>query len=780
MPVTLPGGTVAAPRWIVILALWLLAVVATNALAGASPQSVQTDPLQHQDGIDRKFPEVRRYFPTATGFGDTSGKPPAAPVYHGDEIIGYVFETAVVAPVPAYSGKPINVLVAIDTSGRIVGTQVLYQDEPILLVGIPVQKLYDFVHRYVGHHADEKLVVGGGGSTGSVHIDAISSATVTSMATNETIMNAALEVAVSRHLVKGKLAGTQAIAKVRHDDFRRADWQALAGNGAFRRLYLTRGMVVDAFKGQPESGLVDDPTAPAPGRENATFIDLYYADITPPTVGRNLLGGTAYAGLMKHLQPGDEAIAVVANGIFSYKGVGYVRGGIFDRLHIVQNGKLFLFKDTDYVVMDTPQLAGMPDFDQRGIFILRHGQGFNPGAPWTLQLLVNRQVGPLKSIYSTFTGSYRIPADYVTQPKVSPIPDDAPLWVKVWYAKRFQIAVLVAGLTFLFLLLTFQDLLVRRPLLLERLRVGFLVYTVVFIGWYGLAQLSIVNILTFVHSIIHGFQWSTFLMDPLLFLLWTFVAVMLLLVGRGVFCGWLCPFGAMQELINKAAKKLKIRQWEPPRLVHERLWAIKYVILMVLFGLSLQSVGLAERFAEVEPFKTAVILHFARSWGYVAFAGIWLVASIFTDKVYCRYVCPLGAGLAVGGRLRLFEWLRRRKECGHPCQVCAVECEVQAIAPTGEINFNECHYCLDCQVTYWNDHKCPPLVERRKKREKREERARSAPPSPTPVVAEPVVPLSALRHSGGPQGITKAFPKAPDKPADATDRRLTINLHPRG
>ncbi|TAM39981.1 MAG: 4Fe-4S binding protein, partial [Rhodanobacter sp.] len=449
-------------------------------------------------------------------------------------------------------------------------------------------------------------------------------------------------------------------------------------------------------------------------------------------VGKNLLGDSGYATMMQDLKPGDEAIAVVANGLYSFKGVGYVRGGVFDRLHIMQAGKLFLFKDSDFVVLDEPDLVGMPSFNEKGIFILRHGQGFNPGAPWTLQLLVNRQVGPLKSIYNTFSGSYQIPADYVIQPRVvaSPIPENAPLWVKIWYGKRFQIAVLVAGLIFLSLILVFQDWVVKRPKLLERVRIGFLIYTVVFIGWYGLAQLSVVNILTFVNSVIHGFHWTTFLMDPLIFILWTFVAVSLLLVGRGVYCGWLCPFGAMQVLINKLAVKFKVPQLEPPSYVHERLWAIKYVILLFLFGLSLQSVGLAERFAEIEPFKTAVNLHFMRPWGYVLFAVGLLAAAAFTNKVYCRYVCPLGAGLAVSGRWRLFEWLRRRKECGHPCQVCAVECEVRAISPLGPINYNECHYCLDCQVTYNNDHKCPPLVERRKKREKRESAAR---PLPTPV-----------------------------------------------
>ncbi|MEP7097116.1 MAG: FMN-binding protein, partial [Dokdonella sp.] len=130
-------------------------------------------------GIDQKFPEVKGYFPTATRFDDISGKPPAAAVYAGDKVIGYVFESVMVAPVPAYSGNPVNILVAIDQTGKILGTKVLHQDEPILLVGIPVQKLYDFVARYVGHNVKDQIVVGGSSAPGSIKIDAISSATVT-------------------------------------------------------------------------------------------------------------------------------------------------------------------------------------------------------------------------------------------------------------------------------------------------------------------------------------------------------------------------------------------------------------------------------------------------------------------------------------------------------------------------------------------------------------------------------------------------------------------------
>lgn len=703
----------------IVFVLLIAAGMAMVSPVGATSSDVAT-----------QYPIVRKLFPEATTFGPVVGSPPAATVYKDKAVLGYVFETKMVAPVPAYSGEPVNILVGIDKSGRIIGTKVLEQHEPILLVGIPVQKLYDFVARYIGHKVTDRIVVGNTGGAGSIPIDAISSATVTSMAVNQTIMDSALKVAVSRKIVQDEgLSGKGGTAKVRMKYFVPADWKQLVGNGAIRHLHLTRGTVADAFKGMAAPLFPGPTSAPAPGESGTTFIDLYFAMVTPPTVGRNLLGNNAYAALLKQMKPGDQAVAIMANGIYSFKGVGYVRGGIFDRIHVMQDRSMILFHDSDYWRLFHLRLSGVPQFQEMGVFIIRHGFGFDPGRPWSLQLLVRRQVGPLKSIYTTFNAGYQTPAVYLTRPSAPAVTASAPLWEQVWYAERIEIAVLIGGLLVLSAILIFQDWLVRRPNLLERLRTGFLIYTALFIGWYGLAQLSVVNILTFIHAALHQFRWSMFLVDPLIFILWTFVAVSVLLVGRGVYCGWLCPFGAIQALIGKAAKKLHVPQFELPSFVHERLWALKYIILLGLFGLSLQSVNLAERYAEVEPFKTAINLHFIRAWPFVLYAGVLLVIGAFNTKFYCKYVCPLGAGLAVAGRYRLFEWLRRRRECGHPCQICANECEVRAINPLGQININECHYCLDCQVTYCNDSKCPPLVQRRKRHDQ--------------LGAPPVMPLGA-------------------------------------
>jgi len=629
--------------------------------------------------------------------------------------------------------------VLLDPQGVIVDAYVLEHHEPILLIGIPEQKLHDFDLKYAGIKADQRVVVGRSSDKNAVTVDAVTGATVTVMVVNEIIMGSAHKVAASLGLVKDNLEARQKPALVRADVYKPASWAELTGNGAIRRLHLTNGQINEAFKGTAAEGIDE-----APAEElDETFIDLYAAPLNPPTIGRNLLGDNQYRFLMEELKPGEHAIAVLGSGEYSFKGSGYVRGGIFDRVQVRQFGNIISFRDLDFQRLNDVYAEGIPEFKEMAIFIIREKTGFDPGTPWTLELLVRRQTGPVDGIFTSFELPYQIPEEYIERPQPTAeelaIIEEAnrPMWVNIWYQKSFQIGVILVALGLLTVILFLQDKLTKHPTFLKRLRHGYLVFTVVFIGWYALGQLSVVNVLTFVHALVQDFRWELFLTDPVIFILWVFTAASILLWGRGVFCGWLCPFGALQELINEAARKLKIPQYDVPFAVHERLWAIKYIVLLVLFGISLESMMMAEKAAEVEPFKTAITLKFDRQWWFVLYAVVLLVVNIFTRKVYCRYICPLGAGLAITGRFRLFDWLKRRKECGNPCQICANECEVQAIHPDGHINHNECHYCLDCQMTYHNENKCPPLVNKNK-RKKRDKKAPVGPEMiPVVEVVEP-------------------------------------------
>ncbi len=318
---------------------------------------------------------------------------------------------------------------------------------------------------------------------------------------------------------------------------------------------------------------------------------------------------------------------------------------------------------------------------------------------------------------------YRLPDRYLLAPEVTADETSgasAPLWQQNWRNRWPAIVVVSLMLAALTATLVFQDPVIQRPLLYHRLRLAFLAVTLVWLGWYAGGQLSVVNVLTFAHSLMTDFKWEFFLLDPVIFILWSYVAVALLFWGRGVFCGWLCPFGALQEFASEAARRLRLPQVRIPFTLHERLWPIKYVVFLGLFAVSLTSTKLAFVGAEVEPFKTAISLKFVREWPFVLYAVGLLGAGLFVERFFCRYLCPLGAALPIPARLRMFEWLKRRPQCGRECQICFHRCPVQAIHPERQINPNECIHCLLCQRIYADDHVCPPLAARRKRRERRE------------------------------------------------------------
>jgi NosR/NirI family nitrous oxide reductase transcriptional regulator len=86
------------------------------------------------------------------------------------------------------------------------------------------------------------------------------------------------------------------------------------------------------------------------------------------------------------------------------------------------------------------------------------------------------------------------------------------------------------------------------------------------------------------------------------------------------------------------------------------------------------------------------------------------------ERPFCKYLCPLGAGLAIPSTFRLFG-LKRKTEC-QTCKACAVGCGSLAIDPQGKIDQRECMLCLDCMILYYDSYACPPLSRERKYRDK--------------------------------------------------------------
>jgi len=658
-------------------------------------------------------------FPGADRIGSPQDTPPVAPAWQGDRQVGWVFLTSDFVNTTGYSGKPIHQLVAIDLESVIRKVLLVEHHEPIVLVGIPEKRIVAVLDHYEG--LDIGALVRA--EIADHKVDVVSGATVTVMVMDDTILRSAILVARAHRLgglaPERKRTGPRAVVNAQAGEVE--DWEALLADGSVQRLTLTLEDVNSAFEA---SG---DPVAakhPEQGAPEERFIELYAAVVSIPAIGRSLLGDAEYRNLTRRLASGQQAIMLAGDGRYSFKGSGYVRGGIFDRFQLVQGDASIRFHDFQHKRLRNVAAEGAPDLKDVDLFLVPVDQGFDPALSWKLELLVGRATGPRKKAFQTFALNYDPPRKYLSfiapeKPAGAGLlswfdadAPGAPLWKKMWLAKLPEVAVLLAALGVLTVVFFFQNWLVKYPRLTDRLRIAFLIFTLFGIGWYANAQLSVVNILAVFNALVSGFDWGYFLMEPLIFVLWGSVA------AAGPYCGWLCPFGALQELLNRIAKWLKVPQLRLPWGLHERLWALKYLIFLVLFGVSLHSLGWAERLAEVEPFKTAIILKFVRDWPFVLFAVAMLLPGLFIERFYCRYLCPLGAALAIPGRLRMFQWLKRYKECGAPCQRCANECMVQSIHPEGHINVNECLYCLHCQVVYSDDQACPVLIQRRLKRER--------------------------------------------------------------
>lgn len=715
-------------------------------------------------------------FPGATRFGPPEGKPMTAKVYEGDKEVGVVYITTDVVNTRGYSSKPIDTIVALDNSGAIKGARMLEHHEPILLIGIPRSKVDTFINGYIGMNPTTNPP-----HAGSTPSPIVTGATVTVVVIGDSIVRSArIVTAEMAKQSKGGAAAASGAAPApavqtrphRLPDMDKQDilsWQQLLDSKAVAKLHISIGEANKLLE-------QNNPAAaerPEPGNPDDTFINLYTALVSQPSIGKSLLGEQGYADLQRELKPGQSAIIIAGDGVYSWKGSGYVRGGIFDRIEMIQNDNGFRFTDLQHTRLLSLQAAGAPEFKEVSLFVTPDTFSLDPAEPWHLQLMIQREISVQNKAFVTVDLDYLLPKEFAKDdPNGEPVVIESPvqaasapagaaaanglatddaaaetenpqrmIWKRLWWEKRFHVGVIAVMLLILSAVFFFQDTLVKHEKFFNRFRLAYLTVTLVYVGWYLHAQLSVVNVLTFTSSLINGFSWDYFLMDPFIFTLWSATAIGMLLWGRGAFCGWLCPFGALQEIACAIAKKFGVKQYLVPFGIHTRLTALKYVIFMVLFGISLYELGTAEKFAEIEPFKTAIILHFVREWGFVLFAVALVVASLFVERFFCRYLCPLGAAMAIPARLRIFDWLRRYQMCGNPCQICNHECPVQAIAPEGDINPNECIQCLHCQVMYNHTSRCPQVVATNKKKAKQaaakaELAAQKAPAEPQEQVVQ--------------------------------------------
>lgn len=174
-----------------------------------------------------------------------------------------------------------------------------------------------------------------------------------------------------------------------------------------------------------------------------------------------------------------------------------------------------------------------------------------------------------------------------------------------------------------------------------------------------------------------------------------------IVIGRA-FCGYICPLGTIQTLLSKLAQKLKIKQIKPHGKVDKVLRYVKYILLFLILFITYKAGELILR--PYDPW--AVFMHLGSGTeifeefliGFIILIAI-LVSSMFIERAWCRYLCPLGATLALLAPLSIFKVRRSDSKCVD-CKVCTKNCSMGLNVHSQEIpSKTECISCGECVAT---------------------------------------------------------------------------------
>ncbi|MBW2476084.1 MAG: 4Fe-4S binding protein [Deltaproteobacteria bacterium] len=672
-----------------------------------SPVSAKAGELSHET--------ISPYFPSPFYIGEKDPELPVWVIYKEGPVpkaIGYAFESIDFAQIPGFAGSPMNLLVAIDTEGELLDVQILSQHEPVFVGGLGEEPLKAFLKQYRGKSLLQSIKVSSrmnrasGLSAEEVVLDGISKATVSVRIINQTVISTALQVARAKlGFAHGR--DPNEVARVRMDLFEKKSWDELLKENLVVHKHVLNKDVQQLFAGTA----LEDEDRIAIERPDDAFIDLYIAPVSVPTIGHSLFNEQDMEKITRYLEDGDHAILVMSTGRYSFIDEAFVRGSSPRMLALTQDKLPMEMRDLDVIV--SPVLPRAPKVEDIKVFQVASPAGLDPDLPWEMSLHVVRQKGIVypEQVVKDIDVRFDLPERFVTHPEVK---KELEGWLAVWAERSWEIAVLLLALIILSGALFLQNRLYASSRRLLVFRYAFYAFTLVFIGWYAQGQLSIVNFTALLQALKTGRSLAFYLYDPMTIILWAFVLLSLVIWGRGTFCGWLCPFGALQDFVRFLAKSFGVRIIRIKSPWNGYLKKLKYLILFVTLAAAAFSNTLVDSLVEIEPFKTAITVVFERSWPFVAYAVGLLLLGAFIYKFFCRYLCPLGAGLEILGLARRFNWLTRRVECGRPCQFCRSACDYDAIRRDGSIDYRECFQCLDCVSIYSDPDRCLAEIALRK------------------------------------------------------------------
>ena len=185
-------------------------------------------------------------------------------------------------------------------------------------------------------------------------------------------------------------------------------------------------------------------------------------------------------------------------------------------------------------------------------------------------------------------------------------------------------------------------------------------------------------------------------------LMWIGFAVALL-VGPA-FCGWLCPFGSIQEWIGKLGKRLFRKRFNRfiPYRFDRYLRYLRYLVLAWVLFMTASSATLV--FASIDPYFALFNLWSSElAIGGVIVLAVVLVLSLFVERPFCKYACPYGALLGLFNLVRVFKIKRKESTC-ITCGACDKACPMN-IPVSGKrvVRDHQCISCLKCT----SEESCP-------------------------------------------------------------------------
>ncbi len=664
-----------------------------SALLLAASAMLFSGALRAQDVEQVRPYLLSEVMPEADRFDPAEGDPPVRRAYKGDELIGYVFMTSDLPPEQrGYSG-PVRALVGMGTDGKLTGVRVTdYHESRMSTKGDFLRTTPGFQEQYEGKSIGDRFQV-------YDDVDGIARVSITVRALSRGVRDSARRVAAT--YMRSDKAPLQRV-----DDVFALSWYDIRRRGVAARM---------TFKdeGQP--------------------VEVSLIHLASPELAKHLVGGlTSYIDNAVERRGGaDELILYAVDNagprLAIQQGWSIEQGG--KTVSVPPDDVVTLFAPWDGLLANETTLVGVMLLDDDEVnvrapmtFLFDRGpeQGISR-AEYTSQAALSAMAdaaraakeavpaapavaaadpapsdptgasdapAPAPPVTTAARASSDAPPTPVSAASVAPAPLEDQLQLdftvadqETWLDRVMSNASWGRVAWILLVLVMASLAFFSKKALLRWLS---LATTFVVLGWVDGGFLSV--------SHITGVIWvgpSAIVDDLPLLLLVAFTVVTVIMWGR-VFCGYLCPFGALQDFLDRIVPARFKR--ELPRGVHRIALKAKYgvlalIVLPALAGFHTSVYQYFEPFGTVFFLSTSVVL-----W---SIAAAYLIASAIVPRFYCRYACPLGASLAVASLLSL-KRIRRVEQCDH-CKVCERRCPTGAIDGP-QIDFKECVRCNDCEI----------------------------------------------------------------------------------